>query len=264
MRRSWSHGRRGFAKLPRLPFASRRVLTKARKNGVRIGSITCVSLDDSSKAGKNGGSRTIFSSAPLRRLCGGRPSVGRLVRGRETRAQQTETRAERGVAFLNTSGRPNATSFGGEATKIGKIGSSAHAIFVASVYKSVAFLNTFGRRPWDKPRRHRGHGGKRESWEPQPFCVSAFAAISAYSSRNFRRLQRSRAAHRPCSHLAPREAHRLAERDGYQRAHRHRAGTAAGFVGFGLNCQRSPPRRPHGAPRAHQRGAGGYMISLVH
>jgi hypothetical protein len=51
-----------------------------------------------------------------------------------------------GVAFLNTSGRSSSTSFGGEASKIAKIGASAHATFGASLYKSVHFLNTFGQR----------------------------------------------------------------------------------------------------------------------
>jgi hypothetical protein len=59
-RRWWSHGRPGFAKLPKLPSARRRVLTKAGKAGVGTGSKSCVSLDDSSKAGKNGPLRTIF------------------------------------------------------------------------------------------------------------------------------------------------------------------------------------------------------------
>jgi hypothetical protein len=121
----------------------------------------------------------------LRCLCDRRPSVRTLVRDRETRAQW-------GVAFLNTSGRSNSISFGGEASKIAKIGSSAHATFVASLYKSIAFLNTLERRPLHKPRRHGGHGGRRESWGPQLFCVSAFLAISASPSRNFQRL---RAAH---------------------------------------------------------------------
>src|SRR5689334_17783962 len=69
------------------------------------------------------------------------------------------------------------TPFGGEASKIGKIGSSAHATFVASLYKSVAFLNTFMQRR--------------------------------------QRLQRSRPAHNLVGLSLGREVFHLAERDGY-------------------------------------------------